>query len=189
VPRSSREVAEYFAGGRVVREYIPTDMFVADCLHTAEEIMHGQQFNYGEEAVRSRETTAHGLFGDSEDANWQTAQGVNNNAKNLNAAPGIGNAYVITAEHPVNISEEDDDSEDAVFCQYHAAAVVAVDGTDHITLEIFGSPDGAEHDTDAQYSIYNSAPNSGLTFHDNWINTFANGITISVEPAPAQENE
>lgn len=183
-PRSSKEIGEFRVGGAVVKEYAPSSQFVADCLHTAEEIIHGQQFDYEQEATRSRETTTGGLFGDTEDANWQTAQDVNDDAKNRNSNPAVGNAYVITAEHPVNISEHDDDDDEAVFCQYHAAAVVATDGADHITLEIFGSPDGADHDTEGKYSIYNSAPDSGLTFHDNWINTFANGITISVEPAP-----
>lgn len=179
--------SDYETNQDLTYTYTPEDTFVADCLHTAEEIMHNQRFDYNEGATRSRETTTDGLFGDSKESNWQTAQGVNDNARNRNAAPALGNAYVITAQNPVNISGLEDDDEDAVFCQYHAAAVVATDGNDHITLEIFGSPDGAEHDTDGEYSIYNSAPDSGLTFHDTWINTFANGITISVEPVPQEE--
>jgi hypothetical protein len=175
VPRNSKEVSEFLVNGVVVKEYVPSNKFLHDCLHTAEEIMHGHALEQGK--TRSREVSSELAFGDGVLKNWQAARAAKENQSNRNANPGLGGAYVTTTRFAEDIG-------DGVRCQFHAAAVVAVDGSDHITLEIFGNPDEPNRDGDATYSIYNSAPDSGLTFHDNWINTFENGITISVEPIP-----
>lgn len=175
VPRNSSEISEFFVNGAVVKEYVPSNKFLHDCLHTAEEIMYGQALQQGE--IRSREVSSELPFGKNVLGNWQAARAAEDDQSNQNANPGLGGAYVTTTRYAEDIGG-------GVRCQFHAAAVVAVDGSDHITLEIFGNPDEPNRDGNATYSIYNSAPDSGLTFHDNWINTFKNGITISVEPIP-----
>jgi hypothetical protein len=58
---------------------------------------------------------------------------------------------------------------------------VAKDGSDNITLEVFGNPSGGK--VPGNFCIYSSSPRSKYNFHTVVTNdTFANGITIGIEP-------
>ncbi|MGF1939489.1 MAG: hypothetical protein RM347_035000 [Nostoc sp. ChiQUE02] len=166
------------------QRYTPSDKFLADCLHTAEEIMHGQRLRRGK--VRSQVSQTGTVFGESEEDNWDAANEVSEDQRNTNAIPGVGDAYAIVAQQPIDIGEETD----PIDCQYHAAAVVAEDGSDRITLEVFGNPDKKGRNTKGTYSIYDTDPESGNTFHEAWTGTFGQAaVTISLERIPEDMEE
>ena len=156
--------------------YVPSEKFIADCLHTAEEIMSDKILETGH--IKSQTKDKKTKFGESKDENWSAA---NLEAqKNENANPSVGEAYAIVADKPRALGQ--------IECQYHAAAVVAKDGNDRITLEVFGEPNGGERNSEAKYSIYTTdVSNLSETFHGRWCSTFeAKGeqdpITIALCP-------
>ena len=68
---------------------------------------------------------------------------------------------------------------------YHAAAVVAVDGSDRVTLEVFATEETPTSRTlSGKYEIYSVAVGSGDTFHSHWQNNFfgADSVTTVIEP-------
>ena len=134
--------------------------FLQDCLHTAEEITHRirrgnprLEFNPAR-VVRSRVVTG-GDFGDNDADNVRLAT---THAADDAAAPGLGQAYVIVNKKwPQGVEYP-----------YHAAAVVAVDGTDRVTLEVFASGRDAKHrNVHGMYRMY-STGDAGEKFHSYW---------------------
>ncbi|MBO1415164.1 DUF4157 domain-containing protein [Streptomyces sp. FH025] len=121
--------------GRTYAEYEPSTSFLADCAHTAEEIMHQQRLALGQDA--SEFALGGGQFGLSERENAEGATAYANARPggpqaNGEERPGPGQAFAIVEtawhgnyERPANTSG----------WPYHVAAVVAVDGDDHITVE------------------------------------------------------
>lgn len=116
-------------------EYRPNALFLADCLHTAEEVMHEQTLRLGQiaSAVGTRQ------FGASPAGNREAAEKyARDRATGAEAhgeeQPAAGQAFAIVetewtghgpSRHPVNTSG----------FPYHAAAVVGVDAQDQVTLE------------------------------------------------------
>jgi hypothetical protein len=182
-PRYSRVAATLNGGDK---QYVPEAKFRADCLHTAEEIMAGRRLNRG--YPRSSEPTTGNLYGhddeDNPNGSYQTAQGVAEEHRNQNAVPKVGQAFAITAPAPVDLDPDDEFADE---CQYHAAAVVARDGGDRITMEVFGSSEDKDRDSAATFSIYETDPQSQSTFHAVWQTLFTNGITITIGPATRAE--
>ena len=153
--------------------FTPSEQFNADCLASAEEIMHEQRIEQA--GVFSREYYHKNNFGDTEEGNWNAARATENHVSNRDVKPNVGEAFAIVREEPRDLGGD-------IMCQYHAAAVVASDGSDRVTLEVFGNPDGGGRNVDGTFRVYNTTPDSNNTFHDEWIGTFPNGITIELEP-------
>ena len=130
--------------------------------------MHGKDLK--EDVINSKAKDASGDFGVTNTNNFNLANSVNAANSNQKAAPSVGESYAIVQSTPI----KDD-------CYYHAAAVVAIDGSDHITLEVFGHTGAGARNEAGQYHIYNSDPTKGLSFHDKWSKTFtSNAITIAI---------
>ncbi|MEU3567850.1 DUF4157 domain-containing protein [Kitasatospora sp. NPDC036755] len=122
-------------GEHTYTQYEPKTSFLADCAHTAEEIMHGQRLALGQDA--SEFALGGNQFGLGEQENVAGARAYANARPGgpqadgeERPAPGQAFAIVETAwdedfEHPENTTG----------WPYHVAAVVAVDGDDHITVE------------------------------------------------------
>ncbi|MET8542574.1 DUF4157 domain-containing protein [Kitasatospora sp. NPDC004799] len=121
--------------GRTYTQYEPSTFFLADCAHTAEEIMHQQTLALGQDASAFALGGHQFGMGHRENAQGAAAYaaarpgGPQANGEER-PAPGQAFAIVETAwtrgfGRPRNVSG----------WPYHVAAVVAVDGDDHITVE------------------------------------------------------
>jgi hypothetical protein len=139
-----------------------SEKFFKDCLHTAEEIINAKKLEdksggpaSGDFSKVSSTGTA---FGASDAENITAAK----NAQLDDAAnPGLGNAYVI-----VNTKWT---TGGGATSPYHAAAVVAVDGNDRITLEVFANTQDAKaRNTAGVYGMYATGSGSGSKFHSFW---------------------
>ncbi len=156
-----------------ISKYVPESKFIADCLHTAEEIMKGMKLKEGN--INSKEKTTGNDFGVSEKDNWDTAIDVDDKDKDKKAKPLVGESYLIVEDKARDLGGH-------IMCQYHAAAVVAQDGSDNVTLEVFGSPNTGIRSAVGRYAVYSTAPSTKQTFHTIWTGTFPNGVTITLEP-------
>ena len=164
--------ANHDVNGSGVARYEPSDKFYADCLHTAEEIMNNKRL--GSDLVSSKVQSTGDDFGEGIQKNWSAVKGVDDKYANENASPGVGDSFAIVGQNRHSYTG-------GILCQYHAAAVVASDGTDRITMEVFGNPNNLNRNVDAKFSIYDTDPKSKLTFHDVWGSSFKNGITVVLE--------
>jgi hypothetical protein len=147
----------------------PNEKFVCDCLHTAEELMRDAVLIKGN--VYSRVAGTLEDFGVNEANNIRAA-----NARPLdgNAAPRLGQAYVI-----VNTAWRG-----GAPSPYHAAAVVAEDGGDRVTLEVFATQSEPKRtERYGTYRIYPTRPGDPDNFHNYWTTTyFHNNVhTIVIE--------
>ncbi|NPD22730.1 hypothetical protein [Corallococcus exiguus] len=144
------------------KTYVPyvSTTFIKDCLHTAEEIMHQSLFDPKEGATRSKSVENGSAFGNSKLENVLVAQSLlKGRGSNDNAAPLAGQAYVI-----VNMKWDTEGTS-----PYHAAGVVAVDGGDRITLEVFASTRTSYARKEAGcYRMYKTSGVDGHTFHGAW---------------------
>ncbi|MFF4381208.1 DUF4157 domain-containing protein [Kitasatospora sp. NPDC001547] len=147
--RSNVPPIEY--GGSRYFEYVPDGLFLADCAHTAEEVMHGRALKYAETDEEAAEapvvskfrgvtddTGGDLLFGEGNEENIAAAkkyagrrQGGMTQAPNHLESPEAGQAFV-TVETSL---DEEGNPNNASGWPFHVAAVVAVDGGDRITLE------------------------------------------------------
>ncbi|MEM7676207.1 MAG: hypothetical protein AAF449_09415, partial [Myxococcota bacterium] len=164
--------------GHTYYEFEQAGEYYQDCLNCAEELMVGNQLPYGE-ADQSRVSGGNQVFGTPSEADRgriRTWAQNNPGQSNQRATPAIGQAYAIMPAGPR--------SEGGY--PYHAAAVVATDGTSTITLETSaGSQDSTSRGATLQFHIYSNAPNSGQTFHDHWLGDFGDDATpIVLEPIP-----
>ncbi|MBD0671942.1 DUF4157 domain-containing protein [Streptomyces sp. CBMA156] len=131
-------------------EYVPDGLFLADCAHTAEEVMHGRSLKYSETEQEAAEAPVvskfRGITGDSgEDLLFGEGNEENIGAAkkyagrregtgqgpNHQESPEVGQAFV-TVETSL---DEEGNPGNASGWPFHVAAVVAVDGGDRITLE------------------------------------------------------
>ncbi|RKG64976.1 hypothetical protein D7V80_24955 [Corallococcus sp. CA054B] len=142
--------------------YVPcvSTTFIKDCLHTAEEIMYQSQFDPKNGATRSRSVELGCDFGNSTLENILVANSLGSGkGSNDNAMPLAGQAYVI-----VNLKWDREGTS-----PYHAAGVVAVDGGDRITLEVFASTRTSYARKEAGcYRMYKTSGDEGDTFHGAW---------------------
>ncbi|WP_326575246.1 DUF4157 domain-containing protein [Streptomyces sp. NBC_00481] len=121
--------------GRAYAEYEPSTAFLADCAHTAEEIMHQQRLALGQDASEFALGGNQFGLGDRENAEGAMAYAharPGGPQANGEERPNAGQAFAIVEtawhgdyERPANTSG----------WPYHVAAVVAVDGDDRITVE------------------------------------------------------
>ncbi|MFB7511442.1 eCIS core domain-containing protein, partial [Streptomyces broussonetiae] len=139
-------------GGRTYNQYWLGGPILLDCLHAAEEIINNQvgQLDWGEGEystidIRSRGSVRTEAFGKSDSSNRRQARSFAG-ARNEAADPQPGEAFVIVATKP-------DGTE---MSQFHAAAVVARDGQDCITLEVWsdnGNPPARQAAIAAIYTV------------------------------------
>jgi hypothetical protein len=152
-------------------QYQPVRKFLRDCLHSAEEIIWNAELDLGQVRTKVGGTR----FGDTEQGNIAIANAQRNAAgANQNASPAVGQGYALVSTVP-----------DSKY-PYHAAGVLAVDGTDRVTLEVFaGAADAQQDDREepGDFEMYSNAP--GQTFHDVWstASVFAgtNPVTVVIE--------
>jgi hypothetical protein len=148
-----------------------SSFLLQDCLHTAEEIMAGGTLKYGAGVYSKTADAAGTAFGETAAKNRAIATAraalVTSNAA---AAPGVGQAFVIARKKAPGADES----------PYHAAAVVAVDGTDRFTLE--QSANGVDAHKRAlavgSYDVYSDNDAQGTSFHTRHAGTYANGVTF-----------
>ncbi|MFD6200016.1 eCIS core domain-containing protein [Streptomyces rubiginosohelvolus] len=122
-------------GGRTYTEYEPETAFLADCAHTAEEIMHRQRLALGQDASAFALGGAQFGLGDQENVEGAQAYAAARPGgphANGEERPGPGEAYAIVETAWQGDYERPDNTSG---WPYHVAAVVAVDGDDHITVE------------------------------------------------------
>lgn len=166
--------------GKTYKKCLPRIQFYQDCLHTAEEIIN-QVYLEPHKGTYSRESITNRVFGQNDEKNKEiaiqsltTAQATGA-AINDTANPSVGQAYVIVNLDFPRWKKKAD-------YPYHAAAVVATDGADRVTIEVFaGSTDAASRSIDGNFAMY-TVGGSGLTFHDAWNYLFKNAITITIKP-------
>jgi len=128
--------------------------FFKDCLHTAEEITQDDEIKVG--SVQSRVAGTADAFGASNSANIKAASSY---ASDDAAAPGVGQAYVIVNKKWPGGPKY----------PYHAAGVVATDGNDRVTLEVFaGTSDASARNTYGNYAMYTTGGGAGDKFHSYW---------------------
>ncbi|TQF03071.1 DUF4157 domain-containing protein [Kitasatospora acidiphila] len=154
-----------------------------DCLHAAEEIINNRvgQLGWGEGEYSNIDITKKGnvtteAFGKSDSSNRRQARAFAG-ARNEAANPQPGEAFVIVATKP-NGTE---------MSQFHAAAVVARDGQDCVTLEVWsdnGNPPAQGAANAAMYTVadlsksfHNAYGGEGAYFGE------VGPITVVVRPA------
>ncbi|WP_292794745.1 DUF4157 domain-containing protein [Nostoc sp. NMS7] len=142
--------------------YKPKNQYLDDCLHTAEEIVNGKILQYGT-STYSKETITKRVFGQKEGINIEIAKkakDLSSGSINENANAQKDNAYVIV--------DTDWETKPSKRSPFHAAGVIGVDGSDHITMEVFAAGGSTtDRNTDAKLSMYTigSGKNS---FHGYW---------------------
>lgn len=148
--------------------------YFKDCLETAEDLICNVYPSSVPSTIRSKVARLGSNFGDTEVANIQAARDYKTHHDahaDKKADPGVGQAYVIvslstTTEYP-----------------YHAGAVIAVDGNDRVTLEVFAAHQHATSRTETGlYNIYSVDDTSGRTFHDAWSgnHTLSAGTPVTI---------
>ena len=134
-------------GGRTYMQYSYTQEFTNDCLGFAENIARGTDEDSDRAELRARENRLVGgdrLFGQSDGQNTEIADSPNFN-QGQDANPAIGEAYTtVRSVNPV-----------AGETPYHAAAVVAKDAPDNVTIEA----DASDADRDEPvFDMYDTTP-------------------------------
>jgi hypothetical protein len=161
-------------------EYEPSMGFLNDCLHTAEEIVHGKQLAQQGDYTKAALTGEN--FGDSKAKNIKAAKNYETAATGLGlggkapvndgASPAPGQAFVIVDTKPAT---------NASGYPYHAAGVIARDGDDAVTMEMFASDADAmdidRGDSPPAFEMYGPT----ATFHSTWSSVYAAPITIVIE--------
>ncbi|MEU4921880.1 DUF4157 domain-containing protein [Streptomyces parvus] len=131
-------------GGRTYAEYEPSTAFLADCAHTAEEIMHQQRLALGQDASGFALGGAQFGLGDRENAEGAQAYAAarpHGPQANGEERPAAGQAFAIVETAWHGDYERPDNTSG---WPYHVAAVVAADGDDRITVEQAADGDDAK---------------------------------------------
>lgn len=169
------------ANGWTYYAWEPANQFYADCLHTAEEIMAGRNFRLNS-GVRSQVAGTGDAFGDTEEANVAAATRYARSrspwATNHDENPHVGQALALVETdyrqgYPANESG----------FPYHAAAIVARDGADVITLEAWaGRQNARRRNQNGEFSVY-EAGNQQLSFYAVHAQSFSAGaIAVILNP-------
>lgn len=172
-PHDCHATVDTIDRGNYIR-YEGNRRFLKDCLHTAEEIMGRDSYDYTVGSVRSETADAPTAdIGAGDPQNIVAALNVlatgGGAATNALAAPNPGQAYMIVETGPVQTYP------------YHAAAVVASDGADRVTLEMFAGAREAkesERQYDGKFAMYGGP---GQSFHDEFAGSFNNPVTIVIK--------
>ncbi|MFD9105209.1 DUF4157 domain-containing protein [Streptomyces virginiae] len=154
-PTSTAQQA-LLGGTQLYQEHELARNILDDCLHTAEEIMHNAVGELADGA-NSNVRTSNGLkaFGMSDEQNRERA-GDFPEATDRNASPSVGQSYLMLAMDPG----------EQIMSQYHAAAVVGMDGQDTVTMEAFAGS-GQTSANPMTYTIGTVA-----SFHDYWTGAY-----------------
>jgi hypothetical protein len=141
-------------GAFVYHEHRPLHPLLQDCLHAAEEIVNGRG-PLREGGDYSVVAATGVLFGRGARRNIAAARAVRARAANRAADAGVGQAFVV-----VNL-----DGRGGPY-PYHAAAVVAADGADRVTLEQtrVAAGDRTPRRTSGTTSVYTVG--TAQSFHD-----------------------
>ncbi|MFD7337864.1 DUF4157 domain-containing protein [Streptomyces violascens] len=138
VPRYCRPTGqEGEIQGSYYVEYEPTELFLADCGHTAEEIMHEKRLKQYQDASRFANPNGR-VFGMSEEDNIAGAEDFRDALVGLHGQYNPGDQMPVTGEAfaIIETAENADGTPGNVSgWPYHVAAVVATDGNDQITIE------------------------------------------------------
>ncbi|MFF7338541.1 hypothetical protein ACFZAT_14455 [Streptomyces sp. NPDC008163] len=163
--------------------YAPMKSFLEDCSHSAEEVMHAQALQMGQDASAFR---GGGLFGEGDEQNVERARAYAESREggNHDEAPGVGEAYSIietewAQDVPVN----------STGWPYHVAGVVAQDGGDRITVEQTAGSTDADPAVGVAgiFDIYKTASEIGEelpeSFHGRHGRSFSQGaVTVTLVP-------
>ncbi len=161
-------------GRSYTRYTVSANCVIQDCAHTAEEVMN--DFNpLASGGVNSQTATGGVPFGDSDSGNYAIAKkGASGHygAFNDDAAPSVGQAYVIIRKRPVR-GESD----------FHVAGVVAVDGPNTVTLETSADNTGRLADPfdrgrDTKPEFYLQTIGGPKSFHSQMSSGFPNSTTV-----------
>ncbi|AYG78346.1 hypothetical protein DWB77_00453 [Streptomyces hundungensis] len=176
----------------VYTEYEPETTFLADCSHTAEEIMHRKRLLMGQDASRIRSGAVFGGDGHNGNIREAVTYAQNRGVGNGEERPDPGEAFSIIE---TQWDMEDADHEDASPMNesgwpYHVAAVVAMDGDDRIAIEqTVGSSDAVQHQGyEGIIDIYTSGSLAGgaalpASFHGRHGGAFSQGgVTVTLAP-------
>lgn len=176
----------------VYTEYEPLSAFLADCSHTAEEIMHRRRLQMGQDASRIRGGAVFGGEGHNGNIQEALAYARRRGGGNGEERPNPGEAFSII-ETLWNMHDADHDfasPSNASGWPYHVAAVVAVDGDDRITIEqTAGSSDAVQNQGyEGIIDIYTSGSLAGgaalpESFHGRHGGAFSQGaVTVTLAP-------
>jgi hypothetical protein len=179
-PRNSDadKAAPIAANSKNYQGYV-SKKFFKDCLHTAEEIINRKDLTPHVD-VYSKVSGTSEEFGNTDADNIRLAT---SHARDDKADPGLGHAYVIVNKKWLTKSGQKR-KRSKVLYPYHAAAVVAVDGKDRVTLEVCATgADAKLRDTDGEYSMYTTT-GTGKTFHTHWQDEYfgSDSATVVIEP-------
>ena len=153
--------------GTTYTQHAPVRQFLRDCLHTAEEIIWNQALATGQ--IRSKVGAT--PFGNSHDENIALVNALRAQAGvNRNASPDTGQAYALVSTIA-----------DSTY-PYHAGGVLATDGEDRVTVEVFAGADDArdnQRQEPGTFRMYSMT--AGETFHDMWCDgvfAYTNPVTV-----------
>ncbi|MFD7569061.1 DUF4157 domain-containing protein [Streptomyces sp. NPDC059810] len=176
----------------VYTEYEPESAFLADCSHTAEEIMHRKRLQMGQDASRISGGAVFGGEGHNGNVREARAYARRRGAGNGEERPNPGEAFSIieTMWDMHDADHEDASPSNASGWPYHVAAVVAVDGDDRITIEqTAGSSDAVQNQGyEGIIDIYTSGSLAGgaalpASFHGRHGGAFSQGaVTVTLAP-------
>ena len=164
-------IEEFKHDGAKYRAYKHDGLFMKDCLHTAEELINQKKLDYGK-GTYSRVRGLGLVFGREDDINAQYAQRVKDKKlpHDEKANPDVGQAYAIVETGSVDKYP------------YHAAAVVAKDGNDTVTIEVSaGSKDAKDYNTPGELHMYEIG-GGGKSFHSDCKAIYDKPITIVIVP-------
>lgn len=151
--------------------YSYAGLFLKDCLHTAEELINQRELEFNTQ-TSSRVKGIGRVFGQPGDKNVKYAkreQEKGLNPVNEAANPAVNEAYAI-----VNTGQPSE-------WPYHAAAVVAKDGNDTVTLEVCAtSEDAKRRNTKGNLRMYEIGGDK--SFHAEHKGAFDQPITIVIVP-------
>ncbi|GAA1235280.1 hypothetical protein GCM10009665_26800 [Kitasatospora nipponensis] len=169
---------DLFNNGAQYDQYQLNRVIVNDCLHTAEEIMNNAVGELRTQAGLHSTIAQNGAgpadFGAGYAPNIALAQNYPG-PRNARATPAVGEAYLSIATTP---------PADFALSPYHAAAVVAVDGNDHVTLEAWAGPGTSAGAAASMYTV-----GGARSFHRHWAARYfprgSGQLTVVLSPGNA----
>jgi hypothetical protein len=167
----------YTHNGVRYTRYTISGKVVADCLHTAEELMHNAKFNPNAGDVRSKVSRTNTVFGDTHEGNIAASREIATLEKgahvNHSASPEVGQAYAVVRQGEPGVGES----------PYHAATVVARDGKHTVTLETSaGTADGVRRNTSPKFYVQ-EVGSKEKSFHAQMTEMYGeNAITLVLDP-------
>ncbi len=185
VPMGTVSNGQYVNGpGSTYYGFVPAQAHLEDCVHCAEEIMNRERLPHGEDVNSVVVAPQEYDFGEPIDdpqefaQYWQPIVNYATNPANANsvdqhANPQVGQAFAIFPHSPPAGGE----------FPFHAAAVVATDGDQYITMEHFGGAEDAEVSSPPGFHIYGQG---AASFHSEYAGAW-NQDTSTVVIKPKEE--